>query len=98
MQVKDEGVSWNIEGSKQGDLIIEDNGRDVPLHLRDAKQFNIEPYETGFMSGIKIRLKDSGSTASTPARFNKVIKVLSGGIKENAMNANSAHLQAVLDL
>jgi hypothetical protein len=58
MQVKDEDVSWNIEGSRQGDLIVEDGGRNIPLSLKDAKQIKIEPYETGFMSGVKIRLNN----------------------------------------
>jgi hypothetical protein len=56
MQIKDEDVSWNIEGSRQGDFIVEDGGRNITLSLKDAKQIKIEPYETGFMSGVKIRL------------------------------------------
>jgi len=56
MQVKDKDITWNIEGSKQGDLTIEQNGRNRPLCLKDAQEIKIEPYETGFMSGIKIRL------------------------------------------
>ena len=58
MQIRDEDISWNIEGSTQGDLTIEHDGRDIPLCLKDAKQIKIEPYETGFMSGIKIQLND----------------------------------------
>ena len=58
IQVKDKDISWNTEGSKQGDLTIEHNGRNIPLCLKDAKQIKIESYETGFMSGIKIRLSD----------------------------------------
>jgi hypothetical protein len=58
MQVKDADVSWNIEGSRQGDLIVEDGGRNFPLSLKDAKEIKIEPYETGFMSGVKIRLNN----------------------------------------
>jgi hypothetical protein len=56
MQVKDKDITWNIEGSLQGDLTVEQDGRNITLSLKDAKQIKIEPYETGFMSGIKIRL------------------------------------------
>ncbi len=54
MQVRDKDISWNIEGSRKGDLTIEHSGRKIPLRLKDAKQIKIESYETGFMSGIKI--------------------------------------------
>jgi hypothetical protein len=56
MQINDKDISWNIEGSTQGDLTVEHDGRIVPLCLKDAKQIKIEPYETGFKTGIKIRL------------------------------------------
>jgi len=56
MQVRDKDISWNIEGSTPGDLTIEHSGRNIPLCLKDAKQIKIEPYETGFKSGIKIQL------------------------------------------
>jgi len=56
MQVRDEDISWNIEGSTKGDLTIEHSGRNIPLCLKDAKQVKIESYETGFKSGIKIQL------------------------------------------
>src|SRR4030042_2414321 len=58
MQIRDKDVSWNIEGSTQGDLTIEHDGRNIPLCLKVAKEIKIEPYETGFMSGIKIQLND----------------------------------------
>ncbi len=58
MQIRDEDISWNTAGSTQGDLTIEHNGKNIPLCLKDAKQIKIEPYETGFMSGIKIQLND----------------------------------------
>jgi len=58
MQVRDKDISWNIEGSTKGDLTIEYSGRNIPLRLKDAKQIKIEPYETGFKSGIKIQLND----------------------------------------
>jgi len=56
MQVRDKDISWNIEGSTQGDLTIEHDGRNIPLCLKNAKQIKIVPYETGFKSGIKIQL------------------------------------------
>ncbi|MHC4438325.1 MAG: hypothetical protein ACYS3S_13270, partial [Planctomycetota bacterium] len=58
MRIKDKDIIWNIEGSTQRDLTIEHDGRNIPLRLRDAKKITIEPYETGFKSGIKIRLND----------------------------------------
>ena len=58
MQVRDADILWNIEGSTPGDLTVEDGGRNIPLSLKDAKQVKIEPYETGFMSGVKIRLNN----------------------------------------
>lgn len=58
IQVKDKNVIWNLEESGKGDLIVERKGQKIPLRLGDAKNIDITPYETGFKSGLKIKLTD----------------------------------------
>jgi len=58
IQVKDKDVIWNLEESSKGDLIVEREGQKIPLRLGDAKNVDIMPYETGFKSGLKIKLTD----------------------------------------
>ncbi len=56
IQVKDGAVVWNWEGSSQGDLIVERVGQRIALGLNEAETVTVTPYETGYLTGIKIHL------------------------------------------
>jgi len=56
IQVLDRNITWNLEGSRPGDLLVEHQGKKISLRFADAKHIEITSYQTGFMSGVKIRL------------------------------------------
>lgn len=58
MQVKEGNTVWPMEGSTAGDLTADAGGQSVALRLADAKKIEITPYETGFKTGVKIRLSE----------------------------------------
>lgn len=58
IQVKDQGTLWSLEGSTPGDLTAGVWGQTIALRLADAKKIEIAPYETGFKTGVKIRLSE----------------------------------------
>ena len=47
---------WQMAPSKSGDLLAKSKGTLVPLRLANAKQKEIEPYDTGFSTGVKVTL------------------------------------------
>ncbi|MBN1125467.1 MAG: hypothetical protein JXA82_10700 [Sedimentisphaerales bacterium] len=56
LQIKDREITWSLEGSQKGDLLVEVNGQNISLCLSDATKIEITAYDTGFMSGVKVQL------------------------------------------
>jgi hypothetical protein len=48
-------AAWSMPASTDPELVVRAQGRDVPLRLSAATK-SIEPYRTGFRSGVKVRL------------------------------------------
>jgi len=56
LQVKDQSVTWGLEGSTDGDLLVERKGQSMSLRLAVAKKVDVTFYDTGFMARVKIAL------------------------------------------
>ncbi len=51
------GHTWSTVASSSGDLVVEADGKTCTLRLADAQTHEIEPYQTGFKTGVKITLQ-----------------------------------------
>ena len=58
LAVKAGSVDWKMVPSSTNDMIVKYRGKEFPLALTDAKKISIEPYDTGFKSGVKLTLSD----------------------------------------
>ena len=58
LDVNAQGVDWRMFPSGTNDMIVQYRGQQFPLRLTDARKIDIEPYDTGFKTGIKITLSD----------------------------------------
>jgi hypothetical protein len=47
---------WRMAPSAMGDLVVKSGGNEFPLRLADAGQVEVEPYQTGFLTGMKVTL------------------------------------------
>ncbi len=50
------GATWDMVPSSETDLMVRAAGADVPLHLADAARIAITPYDTGYKTGLKLKL------------------------------------------
>lgn len=58
LAVKAGSVDWKMVPSSTNDMIVKYHGKEFPLALTDARKISIEPYDTGFKTGVKITLSD----------------------------------------
>jgi hypothetical protein len=58
VSIQNGSVSWAMVPSGPGDMIARarDGGAEFPVRLADAEKILIEPYDTGFKTGVKITL------------------------------------------
>ncbi len=49
-------ASWKMTPSAPKDMLVKYGGREFYVRLADAKEQEIVPYDTGFKTGVKIRL------------------------------------------
>ncbi len=49
-------ASWKMTGSLADDMLVKSRGQEFNLRLTDAGRINIESYDTGFKTGVKISL------------------------------------------
>jgi len=56
MQIAAGPAKWAIVGSAKGDLIVRAGQTDHTLRLADAKRIDVEPYDTGYKTGVKLTL------------------------------------------
>ncbi|MGH7951635.1 MAG: hypothetical protein ACREFE_06915, partial [Limisphaerales bacterium] len=58
LDVNAQSVDWKMFPSSTNDMIVKFHGEEFRLKLTDAKKISIQPYDTGFKTGIKITLSD----------------------------------------
>ena len=58
VEVNAQSVIWKMPASGTNDTIAKSGGKEFPLRLADAKKISVEPYDTGFKTGVKITLSD----------------------------------------
>ncbi len=56
MKVDDGTVVWKFVPSAGNDMIVRSEKKNYTLRLADAENVSVEKYETGFKSGVKIKL------------------------------------------
>jgi hypothetical protein len=57
MSVQAGRVLWTMVPSQDSDMVVKSKGEEFPLRLADAGKIDIKPYDTGFKTGVKIRLE-----------------------------------------
>jgi hypothetical protein len=57
IQVQAGPVTWRLAPSLKDDLLVKSRGEEFYVRLRDAGRIQIEPYDTGFKTGVKISLQ-----------------------------------------
>jgi hypothetical protein len=66
--VQASGATWKMVPSSNEDLIVRTQGHDVPVRLADAAEIKIDPYRTGFKTGVKLTiggLRAAGTAAAS---------------------------------
>ncbi|HXI72289.1 MAG TPA: DUF5696 domain-containing protein [Verrucomicrobiae bacterium] len=58
LEVTAQSVVWKMPASGSNDMIVKIGGKEYPQHLAEAGKISIEPYDTGFKTGVKITLSD----------------------------------------
>src|SRR5581483_5334655 len=58
LDVNAQSVDWKMVPSSTNDMIVKFHGKEFPLALTDAKKISIEPYDTGFKTGVKLTLSN----------------------------------------
>ena len=64
LAVNAQSVAWKMFPSGTNDLIVKDRGQEFPLGLTAANEVTIEPYDTGFKTGVKITLGSVGAASA----------------------------------
>jgi len=57
IQVEADQVTWATAPSAQDDMLVKSKGEEFYLRLADADKIDIAPYDTGYKTGVKIRLE-----------------------------------------
>jgi len=57
MKVEAGPVTWSMAPSSQDDMLVKSKGEEFYLRLADAGKVDITPYDTGYKTGVKIRLE-----------------------------------------
>ena len=58
LEVNAQSVIWKMPAAATNEMLVEQGGKEFPLRLTDAGKISIEPYDTGFKTGVKITLSD----------------------------------------
>ncbi len=56
ISIQNGSANWAMVPSGTNDMIAKASGGEFPLRLADAEKISIEPYDTGFKTGVKITL------------------------------------------
>lgn len=66
LTVDAEGVSWSFVASEPDDMLVKSRGEEFFVRLADVGKIDIEPYDTGYCTGMKAtleRFRDAGIAA-----------------------------------
>src|SRR5262249_45899510 len=78
-------VKWAMAGSEPDDLVVKSRGKEFELRLADAAKIEIVKYDTGYQTGVKIRLGQFGKNkASTSVPEPDLELVLTLGLEGKA--------------
>src|ERR1700744_3499825 len=58
LAINAQGVNWKMFPSGTNDLVVKYHNDEFPLRLMDAGTLSIEPYDTGFKTGVKVTLRN----------------------------------------
>jgi hypothetical protein len=58
LEVRAGSAVWNMVASGTNDMLVKSAGTEFSLRLADAKSIEIERYDTGFKTGVKLALSD----------------------------------------
>lgn len=58
LEVKAGATVWKMLPSKLGDMLVRSGGKESALRLADARRIDVEPYDTGFKTGVKLTLRN----------------------------------------
>ena len=57
MTVEAGPVTWAMAPSEDDDVIVKSAGEEFPLSLASAEKITVTPYDTGYKTGVKVRLE-----------------------------------------
>jgi len=57
IQVEADKVTWATAPSAQDDMLVKSKGEEFYLRLADADKIDIAPYDSGYKTGVKMRLE-----------------------------------------
>ena len=66
-------VTWTMAGSQPDDLLVKSKAGEFELRLADAGKTEIVKYDTGYQTGVKIRLSQFRSKAGSELDFQLVL-------------------------
>src|SRR5262249_3962837 len=58
LSIQNGSARWSMVPSATNDMLAKVQGTEFPLRLADAEKISIEPYDTGFKTGVKMTLTD----------------------------------------
>src|SRR5256714_6094245 len=58
IEVRAGDVAWHLAASGATDMLVKSGGDEFALPLKAASRIAVEPYDTGFKTGIKVTLSD----------------------------------------
>lgn len=76
--VRSGGRVWRFLPSFAGDLTVKSGGAVFPLRLADAAKKDAEPYETGYLKGLKITLSDFRAPGPPASSLDLTIQIFLG--------------------
>jgi len=101
IQVQAGPVTWRLAPSLKDDMLVKSRGEEFYVRLRDAGSIQIEPYDTGFKTGVKISLQQflhqGQLTGGVPLDLRLYLTVcLEGQEEELVFDISAAEGEAVL--
>ena len=57
VQIKAGSVNWNLVRSSKDDMLVKYAGEEFYLRLADAGRIEIESYDTGYKTGVQLKLQ-----------------------------------------
>ena len=91
LEVNARSVIWKMPADPANDMVAKSGGAEFPLHLSDAKNISVEPYDTGFKTGVKITLAGWQSPADKDLDLKLYLTVCLQGDNDELVFDTAAH-------